>query len=105
MAYYCFPSVQPAELLDITNPDWAPSQKLGHESISEDDITLAIARNEREKKRKLVGELVKKHSSKIRAGPSSEASGVEDANVSNEISAVSETASKLCLIPINIKIK
>ena len=44
-----------ADILDTTNPDWAPCINLGHENIK--NVSLAVARNDRcqkrnEKKRK-----------------------------------------------------
>ena len=52
---YFFFTGRNADILDTTNPDWAPCVNLGHENIK--NVSLAVARNDRcqkrnEKKRK-----------------------------------------------------
>ena len=40
-----------AELLATTNPDWAPTVKLGHDKIKQNVSQLAVSRNARAQKR------------------------------------------------------
>ena len=40
-----------AELLDTTNPDWAPTVNLGHDKIKQNVSQLAVSRNARAQKR------------------------------------------------------
>ena len=40
-----------AELLDTTNPDWAPSVDLGHDKIKKSVTQLTVSRNARAQKR------------------------------------------------------
>ena len=40
-----------AELLATTNPDWAPTVKLGHDKIKQSVSQLAVSRNARSQKR------------------------------------------------------
>ena len=40
-----------AKLLDTTNPDWAPTVKLGHDKINQSVSQLAVSRNARAQKR------------------------------------------------------
>ena len=40
-----------AKLLDTTNPDWAPTVKLGHDKIKQSVSQLAVSRNARAQKR------------------------------------------------------
>ena len=40
-----------AKLLDTTNPDWAPTVKLGHDKIKQNVSQLAVSRNARAQKR------------------------------------------------------
>ena len=40
-----------AELLDTTNPDWAPTVDLGHDKILKNVTHLAVSRNARAQKR------------------------------------------------------
>ena len=40
-----------AELLDTTNPDWAPTVDLGHDKIKKNVTQLAVSRNARAQKR------------------------------------------------------
>lgn len=40
-----------AELLDTTNPDWAPPVDLGHDKIEKNVTQLAVSRNARAQKR------------------------------------------------------
>lgn len=40
-----------AELLETTNPDWAPTVNLGHDKIKQNVSQLAVSRNARAQKR------------------------------------------------------
>ena len=40
-----------AKLFDTTNPDWAPTVKLGHDKIKQNVSQLAVSRNARAQKR------------------------------------------------------
>ena len=40
-----------AELLATTNPDWAPTVKLGHDKVKQNVSQLAVSRNARAQKR------------------------------------------------------
>ncbi|XP_050703219.1 uncharacterized protein LOC126988852 [Eriocheir sinensis] len=44
---------RPAVLEDISNPDWAPTQNLGHRKVSQELVAISCARHQRIQERKL----------------------------------------------------
>ena len=75
-----------ADLLDTTNPDWAPTVNLGHDNIK--NISLAVGRNARSQRR---NDNKRKFSEMVAAETNEDSEGMRDEEVVEESGAAETT--------------